>query len=132
MHDLEVPKILPGQSVQGNDRITEQIVSKAISAPALPLRRGKGVIDNAACRIDGGLSPTINGVIRLRMTVIVRGPSAVTGLAFLWDAAEVPQLFACDDIKTANILIAPILVWIGRADNDILINNYRALLATEI
>ena len=53
MHGLEVPAVLPGGDIDGNDGVAEQVAAGAIAAPVVRGGSGHRHVKDAACFVDG-------------------------------------------------------------------------------
>src|SRR5688500_19772494 len=98
MHRLEVPAILAGLGIDGDDRVREEIVTGTIAAPVVARGSGDWHIENAALFVERHV-PRPHVDARAIPPPVVE-PRVVTQLPGQRHGAEVPQPLAGTDIRS--------------------------------
>ena len=100
MHELEVPEILAGVRVDGDDRRREQVVAGTIDADAVVVRRAERHVENAALVVERRVAPDVDAGSILGAVLF---PGVVAELARPRHGVERPHQLAGSRVERARV-----------------------------
>ena len=101
MHGLEVPAVLAGRGVDGDDGIGEEVVAGTVAAPVVRRRSGHRHVEDAALGVQRHVpGPDVHA--RAAAPAVIE-PGVVPGLAGKRHGVELPHPLAGADVERARV-----------------------------